>query len=195
MLYEQVRTCRYNPIVCRNSGWNLTDNDVHLINCYMHVWSNYNITSIERTHTWLPQLANSCVIEEITSACKAFGDWDFVSNFSLLLDCINTSVTLVRTSITQHRHLRVDVQVLVLNRKRKNVPQEVWELQYLTFYINEVWPDLEMVVVSRIDRNQFWMPYIQQKRNISHQWAVKKNVCKFSVQIVVKTIWQHGIVL
>ena len=34
--------------VCQNTGWNFSIDDVHYFNCYMHVWFNYNSTSIER---------------------------------------------------------------------------------------------------------------------------------------------------
>ena len=40
----------------------LNIDDVIYINCYMHVWSNYSNTSVERAHTRLPQLTNCYIL-------------------------------------------------------------------------------------------------------------------------------------
>ena len=40
----------------------LNIDDVIYINCYMHVWSNYSNTSVERAYTRWPQLTNCYIL-------------------------------------------------------------------------------------------------------------------------------------
>ena len=104
-----------------------------LINCYMHVWSNYNNMSIERSHTLLHQLTNCSL-----SLCN---QRDYLCSLSLRtcfeVDTITRQHQLMSSISTEYGHRYFDSSTLSSSSRAHRFWSHIYPIRF--YSIKKIW--------------------------------------------------------